>query len=499
MFDVISILKFGGISYIIYKIADALIASYTLMKTAKIITKHPVYNSSLPPVYSVIGAQFGDEGKGKLLDFIMKSADVCVRFNGGSNAGHTIVIDGKKYFTHVLPSGLLHHDKTCLMGNGMVIGLDNLKREMNELIREGFDIKRNLFVSDRAHVVLGIHKLIDSQNSARIGTTSQGIGPTYRDKAARIGLRIVDLIADNWESRIDAFYANYRDSPFSHILDEIIEKDKNTIRGELREFLIKNVVNSIDFFDKIKMEKKSIVFEGANATMIDLDHGTYPFVTSSSCISSGIFTGSGFDPTSFYNRPHEVIGVMKAYITRVGNGILMTEAADEYGETMRRVGGEVGVTTGRQRRCGWLDLPQMEYACKINGFTHLNITKLDVLASFDTVKICTQYRLKQSGEIVSTYPSDENELQHLEAEYVTFPGWKNFDFSEVRNYADLHRNIRDYIEFIEQFLFVPIKYINTGSDRNSMIIRNSPILRHSKKREIESGDTMPIISAGSNL
>ena len=438
----------------------------------------------------IVGTQFGDEGKGKLLNWLIEEkGDVAVRFNGGSNAGHTISINGIKYYTHVLPSGVISKDKLNLLGSGMVIGLDNLLEEINDITKKDIDITNRLFISDRAHIVLTVHKKLDLIKGKKIGTTGQGIGPCYGDKSLRRGLRICDICAEDWKERLDKFYRNYYDIDYLTFMknDEIlIEKNKdcneiidylNFIKNDQilieknRDFIKSIVVNEIDFMNKIIKEKKRIIFEGANATMLDINYGTYPNVTSSICTVPGVFSGSGMNPSIFYNNPHEIIGVVKAYTTRVGNGKLITESIEE-GKIMQIVGGEIGVTTGRIRRCGWLDLPQLKYSIYINGITVLNITKLDVLSEFDNIKVCIKYLNTKTNTETETIPSDEEILENLEPIYVELLGWKNYKLSDIKNYNDLHPNIKNYIEFIEKNLNIPIKYINTGQDKHLMIIKD---------------------------
>ena len=423
--------------------------------------------------YAVLGSQYGDEGKGKLLDWLMTNGDVCIRFNGGSNAGHTIVVNDIKYHTHVLPSGLIHNHTLNIMGNGMVIGIDNLLNEIKDLKSKGVDIINRLLISDRAHVVLSVHKELDTINGGSIGTTKQGIGPSYSSKSNRTGFRVCDLVSEKWMEKLEKCYKNYVYYFDETKLKTLMENDIKLI-NESMEIFKQSVVNVVDYLYKYSLCKenlnKTIVFEGANAVMLDIDHGTYPFVTSSSCTTAGVFTGSGINSTDFYKNDYEIIGVMKAYITRVGNGKLITESEDE-GKIMQKVGGEIGVTTGRMRRCGWLDLVQMRYSININGYTHLNITKMDVLSEFDKIYIANSYRHSITNENVDTYPADENDLHYLEPIYTQLDGWKGYDISTAKTYDDLHPNVKNYIKIIESHLRVPIKYINTGQERLQMIIK----------------------------
>lgn len=418
--------------------------------------------------YVVLGAQFGDEGKGKLLDWLMSMGDICIRFNGGSNAGHTIAVNNVKYHTHVLPSGLIHNDKLNIMGSGMVIGLDNLLSEIHDLTSKGINIGDRLLISDRAHIVLSAHKELDSVNGGKIGTTKQGIGPAYSSKSNRTGLRVCDILSDEWQSKLEKCYKQFIYYFDEETLTRLINKDIKDI-SKSRNILINSAINLVDYIHKLS-DDKIIIFEGANATMLDINHGTYPFVTSSLCTISGVFAGTGMNPSIFYKNEHEIIGVMKAYITRVGNGKLVSESHKEGG-IMQKIGKEFGVTTNRMRRCGWLDLVQMKYSNLINGFTHLNITKLDVLSEFETVYIVHKYKHTITGEYIDYYPADENELNLMEPIYMEFKGWKGCDISMVKKYDDLPENVKKYICEIENILCIPIKYINTGQERTQMVIK----------------------------
>lgn len=425
----------------------------------------------------VLGAQFGDEGKGKLLDFLMKEGDVCVRFNGGSNAGHTIDVGGVKYYTHVLPSGLIHPDKECIMGNGMVIGLENLVTELEDLHEKGINTNDRLKISNRAHIVLNVHKLIDTVTGKKIGTTGQGIGVAYSSKALRDGIRVIDIIGDEstWMGKLDTIYEKA-----VSVLGG--EKDQNELKlsyeidraliMKCNKFIKDNSIELAYYMNSLLMDTKTVIFEGANAIMLDIDHGTYPFVTSSTCSLAGVFSGTGMSPSKFFSQPHEIVGVVKAYMTRVGNGKLITEAFDADGEIMQTVGGEIGVTTKRKRRCGWLDIVQLRYACMINGFTHLNITKLDVLSEFEEIKVCVSYINTKTSESIHEFPSIESELDNLEPVYNVYAGWKGFDLSTISTYEELHPNIKKYLETIEALLNVHVKYINTGVERDQMLVHN---------------------------
>lgn len=421
-------------------------------------------------VIVVLGSQWGDEGKGKLVDYLtQETKSTCVRFNGGSNAGHTVIVGDVEFHTHVLPSGLIVPDVQCIMGNGMVINLEALFNELNDLKSKGVNIGNRLYISDKAHITLTIHKEIDSLTGKAIGTTKQGIGPTYSDRARRVGLRMGDLLRDDWENKITDIYEEYSERFGLSVCKCMKKKDVDLINNNLTELrsLIKDTTTLIN----LKVGVNDLMFEGANATMLDVQFGTYPYVTSSDCTIAGVFTGSGLNPSRFYNKKTEVIGVVKAYTTRVGGGVLPTEDLTEFGETMGIKGKEFGVTTKRKRRCGWLDLVQMGYSNMINGFTSLNLTKLDVLSEFDTIKVCVKYVDKDGKEIIG-YPRDEQELSKAIPVYEEIEGWKGFDMTTAKTFDDLHPNIKAYIKLISDTLDLHVKYINTGPERDQIIVCN---------------------------
>jgi len=422
---------------------------------------------------AVIGTQWGDEGKGKIVDILAENADCVVRFQGGNNAGHTIVINGKKIILHHIPSGILHKNITCIIGNGMVIDPEVLiNKELKTLERENFEVnEKNLKISKNAHVIMPYHKLIEEGRESqgkvlKVGTTKRGIGPAYEDKISRRGIKIKDLVDEK---------------TFSEKLDEILlEKncilnfygfksiDKNEILEKYLSYgeIIKKFIDDTHKL-LLKEERKGsrIIFEGAQGTLLDIDHGTYPFVTSSNTVSGNICTGAGFG----IKKIDKIIGIVKAYTTRVGMGPFPTELKTDTGDYLRDRGGEFGSTTGRPRRCGWLDLVALKYSVNLNNITEIALTKLDVLDGLEKVKICIGYKYK--GKIHRYFDNDLNFLNNVEPIYKEFKGWKD-NYSNISDFNELPEPTKDYIKFIEDELNIPISLISIGPDRKSTIIRN---------------------------
>jgi len=418
----------------------------------------------------VVGTQWGDEGKGKYIDILARDADMVVRFSGGNNAGHTIVENGVKYALHLIPSGILHKGKTCVIGNGVVIDPAVLLKEIEELGSKGVSAE-NLVISDRAHVIMPYHRELDglieeARGENNLGTTKRGIGPAYADKAERCGIRICDLIDD------EVFEAKVREN--LKIKNDIIEKvyggsgfDADEIIKEYRgyaERLKSYVTDANNLIYEAIEQGKNILFEGAQATFLDLDFGTYPYVTSSNPIAGGVCTGAGIGPTYI----DEVYGVLKAYTSRVGSGPFPTEQNNSIGDTIRELGWEYGTTTGRPRRCGWLDLVMIKYAARINGLTALAINHVDTIGKLGKIKLCTAY--KKDGQIVSYFPASLKELAKCEPVYEEFDGW-NEDISHIKEYEKLPVNARKYLERIEEVTGVKIKYIGLGKERTNTIVR----------------------------
>lgn len=399
----------------------------------------------------VVGAQWGDEGKGKIIDILARDADIIVRYQGGNNAGHTVVVDGEEFILHLIPSGILHKGKLCIIGNGVVIDPEALLNEIKMLRKRGINVDGNLLVSDSAHVIFPYHKVIDKRRGAKIGTTGRGIGPCYVDKMARCGIRMADLI--NKDSFRKKLYANLQDSrefDFAGIYKLYLDYGKKIKKYFTNVSLVLN---------KAISKNKRILFEGAQGTLLDIDHGTYPYVTSSSATAGGALTGAGVGPTTI----DKVIGVVKAYTTRVGEGPFPTEFKKDLMEKIRQKGKEFGATTGRPRRCGWFDVVSVRHAVMVNGLSEIAVTKLDVLDEMSKIKICTGYRYK--GEIYKNFPSDIDILSHLDPIYEEHKGWMQ-DTGSVTQFKDLPENGKRYLNRLSKLLNVKIGMVSVGSERS---------------------------------
>jgi len=418
--------------------------------------------------YVVVGMQWGDEGKGKIIDVLAARADYVVRYQGGNNAGHTVVVRGEKFALHLLPSGIVSGKTKCIIGPGVVIDPAVLLGEMKELVARGGSVD-NLFISDRAHIVMPWHVKMDELreefSEGRIGTTKRGIGPCYADKITRIGIRAVDFLQMDvfakklkiaLDEKNEIFTKIYNQPPLSY---EKILADYTEYAAALRD----KIIDSIEEINKAIEEDKIVLFEGAQAMMLDITYGTYPYVTSSSPTSGGVTTGAGVAP----GKISKCIGVMKAYTTRVGDGPFVTELTGELGERLRTVGGEYGVTTGRARRCGWLDLVVGKYAANINGLSDIVLTKIDVLSGLDTIKLCTGYEI--DGKIHHAFPASTESLYHAKPVYEEFPGWKE-DISGITKYEDLPAACKAYVKRIEEFLRCRVSIISVGPDRVQNIL-----------------------------
>lgn len=416
----------------------------------------------------LVGAQWGDEGKGKITDFLAERADCVVRYQGGSNAGHTVEVGKEKFMLHLIPSGILYPDTLCIIGNGVVVDMEKLLEEIDGLEKRGIDTS-NLRVSYRAPLVMPYHKKLDEleDKHSRIGTTRRGIGPAYGDKIKRVGFRLIDLIEDSpfFRERFKAQVA-YNNAVMEKVYGErgfdadILLKE---LKGQAERLQKYAADTSLLVYQAVK-EGKKVLFEGAQGTLLDIDHGTYPYVTSSNPTAGGACTGAGIGPT-FINR---VIGIAKAYTTRVGEGPFPTELNDELGELLRQKGYEFGTTTGRPRRCGWLDAVILRYAARINGLTDLAVTKLDVMSDFDTLKICTGYKYK--GQILQEFPGSLEALQNCEPLYTELPGWKA-DVSGITSFKDLPKEAQAYIEKIEELTGLKASLIAVGPRRDQTIVR----------------------------
>ncbi len=422
----------------------------------------------------VVGAQFGDEGKAKITDLLAQKADFITRFQGGSNAGHTVVTNGKKYAFHLIPSGILYENKTCMIGAGCVIKPDDLKKEIENIVSQGISpehFKKYLKISPLAHITMKYHTDIDgySENALgqnKIGTTKKGIGPTYADKYNRSGIRVEDLFDKETLNKKVDIILNMINKELKFVYD-LKPYTKEEILKELAGY--KEILAPyVDFnwqknLTDIK-DNKTILFEGAQGVMLDIDYGTYPYVTSSNPISGGAATGASMGANSI----QRVIGVFKAYMTRVGEGAFVTELTDSTGETLRTIGGEFGVTTGRPRRCGWFDMVSAKYSILVGGITEIALTKLDVLDKFDEIKVATAYKNKLTGEITEYYPTNVFTHQNYEPVYKTFKGWKQ-DISKCKHYSELPENAKIYLKSLEENLKTKISIISVGPDREQTI------------------------------
>lgn len=418
-------------------------------------------------VDALLGIVFGDEGKGKVVDVFTPKYDVVARFAGGPNAGHTIIFEGKKFVLRSIPSGIFAEDKINIIGNGCVIAPDLFMAEAKELETAGYDLKKRLHISKRAHLILPTHRVLDRAYEAakgknKVGTTGKGIGPTYSDKASRIGLRVGDIL-ENFESKYQTLKARHeqilKDLNFTDY--DITEEEKAWMEGihYMSTFPLTDTEVEINQYLK---EGKSVLAEGAQGTMLDIDHGTYPFVSSSNTTSGGVCTGLGIGP----KQVGEVFGIFKAYSTRVGSGPFPVELFDETGDKIREIGHEYGAVTGRNRRCGWVDLVALKYAIMINGVTQLVMMKSDVLDCFETIKACVAY--KKDGVILENVPF---ETEGCEAVYKDIPGWQ-CDLTGITDEKDFPEAFKNYIQFLEDELETPITILSVGPDRAQTIIRN---------------------------
>jgi adenylosuccinate synthase len=414
----------------------------------------------------VVGAQWGDEGKGKIVDLLTGHFDIVARYQGGHNAGHTVIIQGRKYVLHLIPSGILRPDKVCVIGNGVVIDLTALKHEIEHLESVGIQCRGRLLISDRAHVILDYHRALEAvdeerRGDDRIGTTNRGIGPAYEDKAGRRGLRIGDLINPPSARRIlEANLAARRGLAGAAVpdLDGICERTL-ALGSELSEYF----ADVAQYLNRAMDEGKWVLFEGAQGTLLDVDHGTYPFVTASNATAGGACTGTGVGPT----RIDGVVGIAKAYTTRVGKGPFPTELLDAFGEEIRARGVEFGASTGRPRRCGWFDSVVVRYSCLVNNLDTLVITKLDVLDGFSEIRICTGYRYK--GRLLDSFPPDLQLLMECQPEYETMPGWDK-PTAGICDVGELPVNARKYLDRLSKLVRAEISLVSTGPDRAQTII-----------------------------
>jgi len=418
----------------------------------------------------LLGLQWGDEGKGKIVDVLTRDYDIIARFQGGPNAGHTLEFDGIKHVLHTIPSGIFHKNATNVVGNGVVIDPVIFRKELQQLDRFDIDIKKCLLISRKAHLILPTHRLLDAaseaaKGKAKIGSTLKGIGPAYMDKTGRNGLRVGDLELPDWKARYRALADKHQAMIAFYDVD--IQYDLKELEAEffksVETLMELTFIDSEEYLYQALKSGKKILAEGAQGSLLDIDFGTYPFVTSSNTTAAGACTGLGISPGSI----QEVFGIFKAYTTRVGSGPFPTELFDKDGETMGRVGNEFGATTGRPRRCGWLDLVALKYAVRINGVTRLMMMKADVLSGFDTIKVCTAYQYQ--GKKISHLPYSI-EAQYLTPVYREMPGWKE-DLTGMTEPSELPEELKSYISFLEDELEVPIGIVSVGPDRTQTILR----------------------------
>jgi adenylosuccinate synthase len=436
---------------------------------------------------AVVGAQWGDEGKGKVVDLFSTRADFIVRYQGGNNAGHTLVVNGKKTVLHLIPSGILHPGKICLIANGVVFDPNVFFEEIDSLIASGVlsqdEARARVKVSERAHVILPYHRILDrlreehgakeKGGSGKIGTTGRGIGPAYEDKVARRGVQVVDLLRPEILKVKLSRAIEEKNALLKHFFHaEAVElqplyEECLKIAERLRPFVSDVRATLVEAL----AAKKPILFEGAQGTLLDVDHGTYPYVTSSNTISGGAMTGAGVGPSAV----SQVIGITKAYTTRVGTGPFPTEIENtekETAERIRKIGSEFGATTGRPRRTGWLDLVALKYAVEVNGITGLALMKSDVLQNFETIRVCTAYRL--DGKLLNDLPSSIEDLERVEPVYENLPGWGDFDTKGVKSMNDLPKNLQMYVQQIEKKLGVPVILMSTGPGREETLLLSDP-------------------------
>jgi adenylosuccinate synthase len=415
----------------------------------------------------LLGLQWGDEGKGKIVDVLTPQYDIIARFQGGPNAGHTLEFNGIKHVLHTIPSGIFREDVVNLVGNGVVIDPVVFQKELEKLAPFNIDFKKRLLLSKKAHLILPTHRLLDAASETakgknKIGSTLKGIGPTYMDKTGRNGLRVGDIFMSNFQEKYDALVEKHV-GMLSHY--EGFEYDLSELEAPFMEGIevLKGLtaVDSEQYLNEAFKAGKRVLAEGAQGTMLDIDFGTYPFVTSSNTVTAGTCTGLGVAPTKIGN----VIGIFKAYCTRVGSGPFPTELDDEVGELIRQEGREFGATTGRPRRCGWVDLPQMKYAIMINGVTELSMMKADVLSCFETIKVCTHYII--DGERVDYFPFDVNGID-LTPVYEEIEGW-NCDLTQLSSYDDAPQALKNYVSYLERNLEVPITVVSVGPDRTQTL------------------------------
>jgi len=418
----------------------------------------------------LLGLQWGDEGKGKIVDVFTPNYDIIARFQGGPNAGHTLEFDGIKHVLHTIPSGIFHENTVNVIGNGVVMDPIIFQKEIDGLKKLGVDVSKKLLVSRKAHLILPTHRILDAASEAakgksKIGSTLKGIGPTYMDKTGRNGLRVGDLELEDFQERYDALVAKHEKMLEQFDFEYDFKAEEKNWMESLTTLRSLEFIDSEHYISDAMKAEESILAEGAQGSLLDIDFGSYPFVTSSNTVCAGACTGLGVAP----NKIGKVFGIFKAYCTRVGSGPFPTELHDQSGEDLRQAGGEFGATTGRPRRCGWLDLPALKYSIMLNGVTDLIMTKADVLSSFGELKVCTSYQYK--GKTVEQFPYNIDE-KNLSANYITFPGWDK-DLTGLSDISELPVELNNYIEYLEKELEVPITIVSVGPDRTQTLMREA--------------------------
>ncbi len=416
----------------------------------------------------VVGTQWGDEGKGKIVDLLTERSDLIIRFQGGNNAGHTLVVGDRKVVLHLIPSGILHPGKLCVIGTGVVLDPEILLEEIGALKEKEYEVSpESVAISDRAHVIMPYHRIIDTARDSTqgIGTTGRGIGPAYEDKARRIGIRMIDLINETiLKKKLDAIFDEKQKYVTTILKLKPLEKNRMIEKyAQMGSLLKPYVTDTSVILDSAIRQRKHLLFEGAQGANLDMDHGTYPYVTSSNTVAGQASVGSGIGPT----RIDHVIGICKAYSTRVGGGPFPSELKDDIGERLRAFGGEYGATTGRPRRCGWLDLVALRYSIRLSAISHLAITKLDVLSGLETIKVATAY--KAGGTVIENMPANLDTYEKIELVYDELPGWED-SISQIKSLDDLPKNCKSYIAYIEEKLGIKAVIISVGPKREETIV-----------------------------
>ena len=414
----------------------------------------------------ILGLQWGDEGKGKIVDFFAKDYDVVARFQGGPNAGHTLYVDDKKIVLHQIPSGIFHEDKVNLIGNGVVLDAITLRKECEAVAAMGTNYKKNLFISERTHLILPTHRALDkaselAKGAEKIGSTLKGIGQAYMDKTGRNGLRVGDLLNGNFKTQYEKLRQKHRQLLDNYNFQEDIHAWEEEFFDALEFLKELNIVNGEYFINEKISSGKKVLAEGAQGSMLDIDFGTYPFVTGSNTTTAGVCSGLGIAP----QKIKEVIGITKAYCTRVGSGPFPTELTDATGDFLRNTGNEFGSTTGRPRRCGWIDLVALRFACMINGITQIVMTKADILDTLEELKVCVAYKI--NGAEVTNIPFQMSGMD-IDPVYQSLEGW-NTDITGVKSFTNMSPKMGDYIDYINKYLRVPVNYISTGPGRDQLV------------------------------